>query len=280
MTTLAEPTPPNTLEDVQGRADTRGIALQAAGVRQVQMPLSLLQKNGESQRVCATASLSVALLPEDKGTHMSRFIEQLSQWSDERTLSLQDLGDFLQEMQGRLKAPSAQMEVSFTYFINKKAPVSDGSAPMAYPCRYRAALDANGQLEAWLRIEAAMATLCPCSKSISDFGAHNQRAITTVDLYLDTTQAANLFPEDLALLVDQAASCPVFPLLKREDEKWVTERQYTNAKFVEDVVRDSALLLRELPAVSGFRVVCEALESIHGHNAWASYAQSFAPERF
>jgi GTP cyclohydrolase IB len=268
-----------TLEDVQGKVDTRNVPLEAAGVSQVEMPLQVLQKNGKTQTVAATVSMSVALPPEEKGTHMSRFIIQLASWSSEKALSFSAMKAFLEELNQRLNSKTAQVEICFKYFIDKKAPVTDGSAPMAYNVRLRGAL-AGQTLTLFVRLEAAMATLCPCSKSISDFGAHNQRAITTLDLLLDDTQlntaeASPLWIEDLIALVDEQASCPVFPLLKRADEKWVTERQYTNAKFVEDVVRDASLALREVPAVKGFAVKCEALESIHGHNAWAAHQEGY-----
>ena len=268
-----------TLEDVQGKADTRNIPLEAAGVSQVEMPLQVLQKNGKTQTVAATVSMSVALPPEEKGTHMSRFIIQLASWSENNVFSFSAIKPFLDELNQRLNSKTAQIEITFKYFIDKKAPVTEGSAPMAYSVRLRGAL-AGETLTAFVRLEAAMATLCPCSKSISDFGAHNQRAITTLDLLLDEHQLQSaettpLWIEDLITLVDEQASCPVFPLLKRADEKWVTERQYTNAKFVEDVVRDASLALRELPAVKGFAVKCEALESIHGHNAWAAHQECF-----
>jgi GTP cyclohydrolase I len=268
-----------TLEDVQGKADTRNIPLEAAGVSHVEMPLQVLGKNGAVQTVAAKVSMSVALPPQEKGTHMSRFIIQLASWSENNVFSLTAMQPFLAEMQQRLNAQTAQVEIIFKYFIDKKAPVTSGSAPMGYTVRLRGVL-ADQALTLFVRLEAAMATLCPCSKSISDFGAHNQRAITTLDLHLDTTflnttDGEPLWIEDLIALVDEQASCPVFPLLKRADEKWVTERQYTNAKFVEDVVRDASLALRELPAVKGFAVKCEALESIHGHNAWAAHQESY-----
>lgn len=263
------------LEDVQGKRDTRGIALTHAGVSEVEMPLTILQKNGKTQRVAANARMSVGLDAEEKGTHMSRFIIQLKEWSEDKVFSVH-LREFLQEMQQRLNAPSACVDVAFKYFIGKKAPVTDDSAPMAYTVSYQGLLKGE-ELDLTLKLAVPMATLCPCSKAISDFGAHNQRAITTLTLKLDTEVTDGhpvVWIEDLVQLVDDEASCPVFPLLKRDDEKWVTERQYTNAKFVEDVCRDVALRLREQQGIAGFSVTVEALESIHGHNAWAAYEEN------
>jgi len=266
------------LEDVQNRSDERQVALQAAGVSQVKMPLSILQKNGQQQRVAATVAMNVALPPQQKGTHMSRFVIQLSEWSRAKTFSLY-LNEFLEEMAQRLTADTAQVDVAFDYFIEKKAPVTEGSAPMAYACRFVSSITnaASGQPQHQTRIQVKVpiATLCPCSKAISDFGAHNQRAILTTDIMLagNPDEHSLLWIEDLVALSDSVASCPVFPLLKRADEKWVTERQYTNPKFVEDVCRDMVVALRKHPAVTGFKVRVEALESIHDHNAYAAHAE-------
>jgi GTP cyclohydrolase IB len=259
------------LEDVQGRPDSRGIALKEAGVCGVKMPLQIRQKDGTSQQVAATVTMSVGLPPQEKGTHMSRFVVQLAQWSRGKVLNL-SLKSFIEEMANRLDATSAYVSVSFPFFIDKKAPVTDGSAPMAVHCALTAQLE-QGTITLGLQYKMAIATLCPCSKAISEYGAHNQRAELMMNLRLDESAIDTLSLEDLMILGDQAASCPVFPLLKRADEKWVTERQYTNAKFVEDVVRDMALLLRVQPAVAGFSVRVEALESIHDHNAFASYEE-------
>lgn len=271
--TFSDPATPLSLDDIQNKPDSRGIALPAAGIRRVRMPLSLLQKDGTPQTVAAEVSMAVNLPAEQKGTHMSRFVIQLAQWSDKQVFSIY-LQDFLQELRQRLNATEATIEVLFPYFMQKAAPVTGQSAPMAYDCRFRGRLTPEG-LTLTLRVQVPIATLCPCSKAISDFGAHNQRALLVSDLTLkaDHEAAPLLWIEDVVALADEAATCPVFPLLKRADEKWVTERQYTNAKFVEDVVRDMALLLRQQAAIGGFRITCEALESIHDHNAWAGYAE-------
>ena len=278
MTTAHTATPPATLEDVQNRPDERQVALQAAGISHVKMPLNVLQKDGQHQRVAATVAMNVALPPQQKGTHMSRFVIQLSEWSRAKTFSLY-LHEFLEEMTQRLEAPSAMVDVAFDYFIEKAAPVTQGKAPMAYACRFISSITHTPQGEAQhqtrLQIRVPIATLCPCSKAISDFGAHNQRAILTTDVMLDPNSEGHslLWIEDRVALSDDVASCPVYPLLKRADEKWVTERQYTNPKFVEDVCRDMTVALRQHPAVTGFRVRVEALESIHDHNAYAAHAE-------
>jgi GTP cyclohydrolase IB len=261
------------LEDVQGRVDERNIALQSAGVSNVEMPLSILQPNGETQVVAANVSMAVSLNPDEKGTHMSRFIVQLGEWSKHNTLSLNTLPDFARELSTRLDAASTEADIAFTYFMDKAAPVTQQSAPMGYPVRYSVKQD-GASSESSLSIQVPISTLCPCSKSISDFGAHNQRALVDVTLKLTkAVEAHPLWVEDLVALVDDAASCPVYPLLKRQDEKWVTERQYMNPKFVEDVARDLTLVLRDESRCSGFSIRVEALESIHAHNAWAAHSE-------
>ena len=268
---------PDILEDVQGRNDQRNIALQAAGVSHVEMPLLILMQSGRLQTVAASVSMSVSLLPEEKGTHMSRFIEQLSDWSKTtKPLSL-DLRPFLDELRQRLKAPSATVEIRFKLFLDKKAPVTDASAPMGYDCTLSGVND-DGKITLFAKVEVPIATLCPCSKAISDFGAHNQRAIAVVDVALDEENLEAIDLEDLIFHAEEAASCAVYPLLKRTDEKWVTERQYTNAKFVEDVARDLTLVLREQVGCKGFHLRVTALESIHAHNAWASHGENM-PEK-
>jgi GTP cyclohydrolase IB len=269
----------HSLLDVQGLDDTRNIALQQVGVKEVAIPMSVLQKDGKIQHVTALARLSVGLPGEFKGTHMSRFIIQLAEWSHDKVLSV-NLKEFLVETTQRLNAPSAQTEIKFKYFIDKKAPVSNMSAPMAYDCSFNGSIDLaaspTAQYQLTLGIIIPIATLCPCSKAISDYGAHNQRAELKVQVHLD----ANLdhpvvWIEDLVAHLEECASCPVYPLVKREDEKFMTEKAYDNPKFVEDVARDAILALREYPGVTGFSIEVEALESIHGHNAWTAHQENF-----
>lgn len=265
------------LLDVQGSADERGVDIQQVGVKEVAMPIRLMQKDGKIQTVSAVSRLSVGLSRQFKGTHMSRFIIQLAEWSREKVLSL-NLRAFLAEMLERLEVQSAQTEVKFRYFIDKKAPVSDFSAPMAYDCSFNGSLirEASGeeQYRLVLGMMVPVATLCPCSKAISAYGAHNQRAEIRVQVLLDSeTDHRIVWIEDLARALEECSSCPVYPLVKREDEKYMTEKAYDNPKFVEDVIRDATLLLRNYPGIQGFYIEVEALESIHGHNAWASHRE-------
>ncbi len=268
----------STLLDVQGLADQRGVTLNQVGVKNVEIPMQVLQKDGKTQLVQAVATMSVGLPAEFKGTHMSRFVIQLNEWSQNKTFSL-DLREFLIEAKQRLEAPSAFIELKFRYFMDKPAPVSGMSAPMAYECVFKGSLNEQDQYRLILSLMVPCATLCPCSKAISDYGAHNQRAEIRADILLDTTQDHRVvWIEDVVAGLEEASSCPVYPLIKRVDEKFITEKAYDNPKFVEDVIRESTLFLRDYKGVTGFSLEVEALESIHAHNAWATHAENYLHE--
>ncbi|HEY9746858.1 MAG TPA: GTP cyclohydrolase FolE2 [Oculatellaceae cyanobacterium] len=265
----------STLLDVQGLADRRGVTLNQVGIKNVEMPLIVLQKNGKTQTVQASATMSVGLPAECKGTHMSRFVIQLEEWSRDRVFSL-DLKDFVEELKTRLDAPSAYTELRFRYFIDKPAPVSGLSAKMAYECTFKGCLDESGHHRVMLSVIVPCATLCPCSKAISDYGAHNQRAEIRATVILDPEANERVvWIEDLVAGLEEASSCPVYPLIKRADEKFITEKAYDNPKFVEDVIRDATLFLRSYNGITGFNLEVEAMESIHAHNAWATHAENF-----
>jgi GTP cyclohydrolase IB len=260
------------LYDVQGYADTRGVALSQAGVKAVQMPLVIEGQLGQTQTVAASANLSVFLNAEQKGTHMSRFVIQLSEWTKDRPIN-RHFDAYLTDMCQRLESPSAQLSLSYKYFVLRQAPVSDMAAPMAYDAQYLAHQH-NGTTHVTLGVEVPIATVCPCSKAISKYGAHNQRVM--VRAWVNTQlNGPMVWPVQLIETIEQCASCPVYPLLKRQDEKYVTERGYENAKFVEDVARELTLLLRAMPGVTGFKMEVEALESIHAHNAWTFHEEQF-----
>lgn len=257
-----------TLADVQGYADTRGIAIQRVGVKDVLIPINMMQKDGKTQTVQASATLSVGLLPERKGAHLSRFVIQLAQWCENRAFT-HNLREFLQEMQRLQETPSSHVRLDFKYFVPKKAPVTDNWAPMAYDCSFEASLN-DDKYAFSLGLDMPIATLCPCSKAISDYGAHNQRCMLKTTLQMDTNvDSPMVWIEELVKVLDECASCPTYPILKRVDEKYVTERAYDNPKFVEDVIREVTQALEMTPGVVGFSIEVEALESIHAHNAWA-----------
>lgn len=260
------------LIDVQSSQDTRGIAINQVGVSRVEIPLNILGKDGRIQSVSAEVSMTVNLPAPEKGTHMSRFIKQLTQHYKDKVFGW-DWREFLTETQSLLEAQNAFIEAKFRYFVDKAAPVSGIMAPMAYDVEFKAGLKGT-EYTFELGLNVIVANLCPCSKAISKYGAHNQRAAIRVNLDFDTTQDAPvLWLEDLIAQLEETGSCPVYPLLKREDEKYVTERAYENPKFVEDMIREGTEVLRNQQSVKGFAIECEAFESIHGHNAWAKHAE-------
>lgn len=265
----------NTLEDVQNLPDNRKVALNWVGIRNVEVPIKVLQKNGKIQTVSGNVKLCVGLGADVKGTHMSRFVEQLTEWSAEDVLSLH-LEDFLKDTKKRLNAPSANVKLDFRYFMDVPAPATEGSAPMAYQCSFDATIDETDTYQLTLGVVVPVTTLCPCSKEISDYGAHNQRTDIRVQLIVDDNEEKRVtWLEDIIENLRLKASCPVHPLLKRPDEKWVTERAYENPKFVEDVIRDVTLWLRQQSGVHGFHIEVEAYESIHAHNAWTEHSENF-----
>lgn len=262
------------LLDVQGLDDVRGIALQQVGIKEVCMPIQILQKDGKIQEVAANARLSVGLPKELKGTHMSRFVMLLNDWRQDKVFSM-NLREFLVELKSRLTAETAQADIGFRYFVEKAGPASGLTAPSPVDCKFSGRLTAT-EYQFVLGLVIPICTLCPCSKAISKYGAHNQRAELRAKIVIDSENDHKmLWIEDLVDNLEQAASCPVYPLVKRADEKWMTERAYENPKFVEDVIRDSILILRNTEGVLGFDLEVEALESIHGHNAWAQHAENF-----
>ncbi len=200
---------------------------------------------------------------------MSRFVEVLNEWRTKHLLGV-DIKGCLEKIINKLHAQSGELEFKFKYFIDKKSPVTDLSAPMCYDCSFEGKID-NGKYKFILGAVVPVTTLCPCSKEISDNGAHNQRALISVKISYDENE--QIWLEDLIELVESCASCPVYPLLKRKDEKFVTEKAWDNPKFVEDVLRDVVVELRKHPVIKEFEVECEAMESIHNHSAWAYQAE-------
>ena len=260
------------MQDVQAWADSRQVSVQRVGIKEIQLPWKILQQDGQAQTVSATISVSADLSHEHKGSHMSRFLEVLEQWKDQPCSGPQ-LVDALAEVRQRLDAASAYLNMRFRYFVTKQAPVSGKPSTMGYPCRLVAALTPSS-FDLMAGVEVPITTLCPCSKAISDAGAHSQRSWMRVNVR--PQHGAELWIEDLIHQLESLGSCEVYPLLKRPDEKYVTERAYNNPKFVEDVVRDVVLALRQSPGIGWFEVECEAAESIHPHSAFA-YQQEPLP---
>lgn len=258
------------MKDVQNILDYRGIAIQKVGVNDVHLPFLIKTKSGSYQSVLANSKLTVDLPQEYKGTHMSRFIEVLSHWS-QKPISSKEMGLILHDIMNRLDAKRANLDIKFKYFIEKTAPVSGLKSLLDHDCLFSGSVSKSGDLEFVLGLTVPFTSLCPCSKEISDYGAHNQRGLMRVKIRHQP--GGFIWIEDLAEVMEAQASCPVYPLLKREDEKYVTEKAYETPKFVEDVLRDLVLALRSLPGVAWFEVECENYESIHNHSAYAAHVE-------
>ena len=252
------------IPDTQAERDERHLAIQRVGVRDVRYPL-LISVAGSAQSTAATWSLDVALPAEQKGTHMSRFLGWLNEIAAlEAPLDAAAWRTRHAAMLDRLGAQEGRIEASFSFFLRKRAPVSGVQSLLDYQGRWIAETRA-GSTVVWVEVAVPVKSLCPCSKEISDYGAHNQRSVVTLRV-----EALQGMPwEDLVRFAEQAASSEIWPLLKRTDEKWVTERAYENPKFVEDLVRDVALALNADPRVGRYRVDVENFESIHNHSAFA-----------
>ncbi len=251
------------LPDVQATADTRRLAIQHVGVKGLRYPLQLAAAGGETVSTVATLAMTVGLPPEVKGTHMSRFVELLE--ARHGVLTQDDLVRMFEEMLLRLDARSGRIELTFPYFIRKTAPVSGVDSLLDYDATLVVEQPEGEVARLSLRVVAPVTSLCPCSKKISEYGAHNQRSHITLEARL----RAPMSIEELVRLAEEEASCEVFGLLKRPDEKWVTERAYDNPKFVEDLVRDIALRLMNEPRICEWKVASENFESIHNHSAYA-----------
>jgi len=260
---IRQKSPDSGMADVQNRPDTRRIKIDKVGVKDIRYPVTVRAKNRNDQRTVASVNMYVDLPHQYKGTHMSRFIEILAR--HRHSISLQSVSTILSDMKHRLNADSAHLELSFPYFIEKKAPVSGEVSLMEYTCAINGGTKENGRPEIRVSVTVPITTLCPCSKEISDFGAHNQRGQVTV-----TVEFKKFFwMEDLIRLVETSSSTEVFSLLKRADEKFVTEAAYQNPMFVEDVVREVAVKLLADDTFTSFSIAAENFESIHNHSAYA-----------
>jgi GTP cyclohydrolase I len=251
------------LHDKQSERDDRELRIDKVGVRGLRFPIQIRDKAHSLQNTIATIGMYVDLPKEFKGTHMSRFIEVLH--SHGSVVHVENITDILYAMQARLRAATAHLEMEFPFFLVKRAPVSAQESVMDYTARFDAAATGK-EIDFVLTVKAPVTTLCPCSKAIAKYGAHNQRGIVTVQIR--SRQA--IWIEDLIAMVEGSASSELYSLLKRQDEKAVTERAYENPVFVEDLVRNVALKLNGHPDVTWYKVEAENFESIHNHNAYAS----------
>jgi GTP cyclohydrolase I len=249
------------MKDIQNHKDNRNIDIDQVGVKGIRYPITVLDKNMGEQQTVARINMYVDLPRHYKGTHMSRFVEILNEHS--RRISLQNFTEILEEMKDKLNARSAHMEITFPYFINKAAPVTKSEGLMEYQCTFKGSLSHKSDLVTVIHVP--ISTLCPCSKEISAFGAHNQRGEVTLQVRFKKF----IWIEDLIRLVEETASSDVYSVLKREDEKYVTEWAYEHPMFVEDIVREIALKLNNDQNITWFAVESENFESIHNHNAYA-----------
>jgi len=247
--------------DIQNQKDYRNIDIDKVGIKGIRYPITVRDKEIKTQQTVASINMYVNLPKDYKGTHMSRLIEILNEYN--RSISIQNFSDILSTMKERLNAESAHIEISFPYFIMKSAPVTHSQGLMEYQCTFKGNLNKGKDLI--IIIHVPITTLCPCSKEISDFGAHNQRGVVKLQVRFKKF----VWIEDLIKLVEEAASSEVYSVLKREDEKYVTEKAYENPKFVEDIVRDIAKKLEYDANITWFAVESENFESIHNHNAYA-----------
>ncbi|VAW82254.1 GTP cyclohydrolase I type 2 [hydrothermal vent metagenome] len=250
------------IEDVQNSPDVRHIAIDKVGIKDIRHPVRIKDRSDGEQSTIANFNMYVNLPHNFKGTHMSRFVEILN--CHEREITTQSFKEMLGEMTERLEAESGHVEMNFPYFINKTAPVSGVQSLLDYEVTLIGEISKQNVILN-IKVQVPVTSLCPCSKKISQYGAHNQRSHVTINAQIE----GFMWIEELITLVEEEASCELYGLLKRPDEKYVTERAYNNPKFVEDMVRDVAARLNADERVVAYTIESENFESIHNHSAYA-----------
>ncbi len=258
--------------DIQKQTDNRNIPIDQVGIKNLKYPIKVLDREKGFQHTVASINMYVDLPHHSKGTHMSRFVELLHAFQPE--VSFESFSIILGEMKKILDAESAHVEIKFPYFIEKKAPVSGSPGLVDYTCNLMGTSDRQGNIDLVSEIMVPITSLCPCSKEISEAGAHNQRG----EIRLQTRFKKFIWIEDMIDLVERSASCELYSVLKRVDEKYVTEKAYNNPKFVEDVVRDIAQELYHDENIIWFSVSAENFESIHNHSAYAKITSGEKPD--
>ena len=253
---------PLVIPDVQGSEDRRKLAIDQVGIKAIRHPIRVAERSGDVQNTVATFNMYVGLPHQFKGTHMSRFVEILN--AHEREISVETFKLMLDEMVERLEAQSGHIEMTFPYFVNKAAPISKVKSLMDYEVTFVGEID-KGEKCFKMKVVVPVTSLCPCSKRISDYGAHNQRSHVTIT----ARTKGFVWIEELVDYAEKHASSELYGLLKRPDEKFVTERAYDNPMFVEDMVRDIAAELNRDKRIEWYRVESENFESIHNHSAYA-----------
>ncbi len=255
------------MRDVQNSPDPRNTPIDKVGIKGIRYPIVVLDKKNKKQATVADVSMYVNLPHHYRGTHMSRFVEVLNRFKGE--ISYKTLGVILQSIKERLNAEESHIEFSFPYFMKKKAPVSGQESIMSYQCLIAGSYGTH--LNITTKVSVPVHTLCPCSKEISDYSAHNQRGYVTITIGMTKF----IWIEDIIAIAEESASSPLYSLLKREDEKYVTEHAYDNPRFVEDVVREVSIRLNKLNGLRFFAVEAENMESIHNHSAYAYVERHF-----
>ena len=257
------------LTDVQGSSDFRKIAIDKVGVKSVTYPIRLRTPDGGEQHTVASVNMYVSLPHHQKGTHMSRFLEVLNEHAQE--IDPTGIMAICHDIKERLNASDAHLELTFTYFIRKIAPVTESPGLMDYQVTFD--VTSNGEDDFIMGVKVPATSLCPCSKTISAYGAHNQRCV--IEARVRTSSM--MWIEELVRIVESAASAQVYSVLKRPDEKFVTEEAYDHPKFVEDIVRDLALRLEQEKRITWYSINSENFESIHNHNAYAAIEKDKRP---
>ena len=251
------------IPDIQSTVDDRQIAIDKVGIKSIRYPVSIAEINGGVQKTVANFDMYVGLPKDKKGTHMSRFVEILNQFDS--PFSSDSFKKMLDKMVVALEAKSGEIKMEFPFFIEKAAPVSQVKSLMDYQVTFSGHV-LKREFSFAMKVVVPVKSLCPCSKEISEYGAHNQRSHVTINA---TLSQGDIWIEDLVKVAEEESSCELFGLLKRPDEKYVTERAYDNPKFVEDLVRDIAVRLNKDQRISGYCVESENFESIHNHSAYA-----------
>jgi GTP cyclohydrolase I len=255
------------LRDVQSERDDRRLALDRAGVKGLRYPICVLDRARGLQHTVAEIDMSVSVPHKRKGAHMSRFVELLNR--HRREIDIRKFRTLCSELREDQDADAARVEVKFPYFIEKKAPVTGAVGLVDYSCTFGASVTRD-DYDLWVDLHVPVTTLCPCSKAISRNGAHNQRCLVSVKVWFERF----FWIEDLIALIEQSASCDLYALLKRPDEKYVTERAWERPRFVEDLVREVGTRLRRDPNFTRWEVEAESFESIHTHSAYATLKHS------
>lgn len=261
------------MKDIQNMPDGRKIHIDKVGIKDLKLPVVVQDRAHGKQHTVADVNFYVDLPHQFKGTHMSRFVEILNDYRD--SFEISRLEEILATARKKLKAVKAHVELTFPYFIEKQAPVSKSPGMLDYLCTISAAGNGDHNVAITLTVRVPVTSLCPCSKEISEYGAHNQRSIVT----LSVVPSKFIWLEELIEIVEEQASCDIYSLLKREDEKFVTERAYNNPVFVEDIVRGVTDRLSRDDRIDWFSVESDNIESIHNHNAYASIVRNLKAER-